>query len=66
MSSIADASQFVKNASSIGGIGIEGEGFKSLHISTGGEGLSRPSIFTLVRRCVMNDDFRYRYGAEVD
>ena len=66
MSSIADASQFVKNASSIGGLGIEGEGFKSLHISTGGEGLSRPSIFTLVRRCVMNDDFRYRYGAEVD
>ncbi|MGD8292269.1 MAG: aldehyde dehydrogenase [Desulfobacterales bacterium] len=64
MSSIADASQFVKNASSIGGLGIEGEGFKSLHISTGGEGLSRPSTFTLIRRCVMNDDFRYRYGAD--
>ncbi|MCP4627597.1 MAG: aldehyde dehydrogenase family protein [bacterium] len=66
MSSIADASQFVKNASSIGGIGIEGEGFKSLHIATGGEGLSRPSTFTLIRRCVMNDDFRYRYGASAD
>ena len=65
MSSIADASQFVKNASSIGGLGIEGEGFKSLHISTGGEGLSRPSMFTLIRRCVMNDDFRYRFGADV-
>ena len=65
MSSIADASQFVKNASSIGGLGIEGEGFKSLHISTGGEGLSRPSTFTLVRRCVMNDDLRYRFGTEV-
>ena len=63
MSSIADASQFVKNASSIGGLGIEGEGFKSLHIATGGEGLARPSIFTLIRRCVMKDDFRYRYGA---
>ncbi len=66
MSSIADASQFVKNASSIGGLGIEGEGFKSLHIATGGEGLSRPSTFTLIRRCVMNDDFRYRYGVEID
>ncbi len=66
MSSIADASQFVKNASSIAGLGIEGEGFKSLHISTGGEGLARPSAFTLIRRCVMNEDFRYRYGAEID
>ncbi len=63
MSSIADASQFVKNASSIGGLGIEGEGFKSLHISTGGEGLARPSMFTLIRRCVLTDDFRYRFGA---
>ena len=63
MSSIADASQFVKNASSLGGLGIEGEGFKSLHIATGGEGLARPSTFTLIRRCVMNDDFRYRFGA---
>jgi propionaldehyde dehydrogenase len=66
MSSIADASQFVKNASSIGGIGVEGEGFKSLHISTGGEGLSRPRMFTLIRRCVLTDDFRYRFGAETD
>jgi acyl-CoA reductase-like NAD-dependent aldehyde dehydrogenase len=64
MSSIADASQFVKNASSIGGLGIDGEGFKSLHIATGGEGLARPSTFSLIRRCVMNDDFRYRYGAD--
>jgi acyl-CoA reductase-like NAD-dependent aldehyde dehydrogenase len=64
MSGIADASQFVKNASSIGGLGVEGEGFKSLHISTGGEGLARPIVFTLIRRCVMNDDFRYRFGAD--
>jgi acyl-CoA reductase-like NAD-dependent aldehyde dehydrogenase len=64
MSSIADASQFVKNASNLGGIGIEGEGFKSLVISTGGEGLAHPRMFTLIRRCVMNDDFRYRFGAE--
>jgi acyl-CoA reductase-like NAD-dependent aldehyde dehydrogenase len=66
MSSIADASQFVKNASSIGGIGVEGEGFKSLHIATGGEGLARPMTYTLVRRCVLTDDFRYRFGIETD
>ncbi len=66
MSSIADASQFVKNASSIGGLGVEGEGFKSLHISTSGEGLARPRVYTLIRRCVMNDDFRYRYGAKIN
>jgi acyl-CoA reductase-like NAD-dependent aldehyde dehydrogenase len=64
MSSIADASQFVKNASSIGGIGVEGEGFKSLHIATGGEGLVRPRVYTLIRRCVLTDDFRYRFGLE--
>jgi acyl-CoA reductase-like NAD-dependent aldehyde dehydrogenase len=64
MSSMADASQFVKNGSSIGGLGVEGEGFKSLHIATGGEGLTRPKIFTQVRRCVLTDDFRYRFGAE--
>jgi acyl-CoA reductase-like NAD-dependent aldehyde dehydrogenase len=64
MSSMADASQFVKNGSSIGGLGAEGEGFKSLHIATGGEGLARPRVFTTARRCVMTDDFRYRYGAQ--
>ncbi len=64
MSSIADASQFVKNGSSIGGIGVEGEGFKSLHIATGGEGLTRSRTYTLVRRCVLTDDFRYRFGAD--
>jgi acyl-CoA reductase-like NAD-dependent aldehyde dehydrogenase len=66
MSSIADASQFVKNASSIGGIGVEGEGFKSLHIATGGEGLVRPRVYSLIRRCVLTDDFRYRFGIETD
>ena len=65
MSSIADASQFVKNASSIGGLGVEGEGFKSLVISTGGEGLAHPRMFTSIRRCVMNDDFRYRFGQTI-
>jgi acyl-CoA reductase-like NAD-dependent aldehyde dehydrogenase len=66
MASIADASQFVKNGSSIGGLGVEGEGFKSLHIATGGEGLTRPQTFTMVRRCVLTDDFRYRFGAEAE
>ena len=64
MSSIADASQFVKNASSIGGIGVDGEGFKSLHIATGGEGLVRPRVYSLIRRFVLTDDFRYRFGLE--
>jgi acyl-CoA reductase-like NAD-dependent aldehyde dehydrogenase len=64
MSSIADASQFVKNASSLGGLGIEGEGFKSLVISTSGEGLAHPRMFTSIRRCVMNEDFRYRFGRD--
>ncbi len=65
MSSIADASQFVKNTSSIGGLGVDGEGFKSLVISTGGEGLTHPRMFTSIRRCVMNDDFRYRFGQDI-
>jgi len=65
MSSIADASQFVKNASSIGGLGVDGEGFKSLHIATGGEGLVRPRTYSLVRRCVLTDDFRYRFGGQM-
>lgn len=65
MSSIADASQFVKNASCLGGLGVDGEGFKSLVISTGGEGLSHPRMFTSIRRCVLNDDFRYRFGADI-
>jgi acyl-CoA reductase-like NAD-dependent aldehyde dehydrogenase len=64
MSSIADASQFVKNGSSIGGLGIEGEGFKSLVISTGGEGLVRPRTFTQVRRCIQTDNFSYSPSAE--
>jgi propionaldehyde dehydrogenase len=63
MGSIADASQFIKNGSSIAGLGVEGEGFKSLHIATGGEGLTRSRTFTLVRRCVLIDDFRYRFGS---
>jgi propionaldehyde dehydrogenase len=66
MSSIADASQFIKNGSSIGGLGVEGEGFTSLHIATGGEGLTRPQTFTMVRRCVLTDDLRYRFGAEAE
>jgi acyl-CoA reductase-like NAD-dependent aldehyde dehydrogenase len=64
ISSIADVSQLVKNASCIGGLGVDGEGFKSLVISTGGEGLAHPRMFTSIRRCVMNDDFRYRFGRD--
>lgn len=63
LTSRADASQLVKNGPSVAGIGVDGEGFKSLHVATGGEGLTRPRTFTRVRRCVLTDDYRYRYGA---
>ena len=63
LASRADASQLVKNGASVAGIGVDGEGFKSLHVATGGEGLTRPRTFTRVRRCVLTDDYRYRYGA---
>jgi propionaldehyde dehydrogenase len=39
------------------------EGYTSFHIATNGEGQTRPRMFTLIRRCVLADDFRYRYGA---
>jgi acyl-CoA reductase-like NAD-dependent aldehyde dehydrogenase len=63
LASKADASQLVKNGPSVAGIGVDAEGFKSLHVATGGEGLTRPRTFTRVRRCVLTDDFRYRFGA---
>ncbi len=64
MGARADCSAFVKNGSSLAGVGVTGEGFTSFHITTNGEGHTRPRMFTRIRRCVMNDDFRLRYGAE--
>ncbi len=63
MASRADCASFVKNgACGLGGVGVTGEGYVSFHIATNGEGHTRPRSFTRIRRCVMTDDLRYRYG----
>lgn len=63
MASRAKCAAFVKNGScGLSSVGVAGEGFVSFHIATNGEGHTRPRVFTLVRRCVLTDDFRYRYG----
>ena len=64
MTSRAKCAAFVKNGScGLASVGISGEGYTSFHIATNGEGQTRPRMFTLIRRCVMANDFRYRYGA---
>ncbi|MCB2185574.1 MAG: aldehyde dehydrogenase [Deltaproteobacteria bacterium] len=63
MASKADVCEFVKNGPSTAGIGVHGEGYQSMHIVTGGEGHARPRNYTLIRRCILTDEFRYRYGA---
>lgn len=63
MAGRADVCEFIKNGPSTAGIGVHGEGYQSMHIATGGEGHSRPRNYSLIRRCVLNDEFRYRYGA---
>ncbi len=63
MAARASCASFVKNgACGLGGVGITGEGYVSFHIATNGEGHTRPRTFTRLRRCVMADDLRYRYG----
>jgi propionaldehyde dehydrogenase len=65
MASRAYCASFIKNgACGTSGVGITGEGFVSFHIATNGEGHTRPRTFTRIRRCVMTDDLRYRYGTE--
>ena len=64
MASMAKCAAFVKNGScGLASVGVSGEGYVSFHIATNGEGQTRPRMFTLIRRCVLTDDFRYRYGA---
>jgi acyl-CoA reductase-like NAD-dependent aldehyde dehydrogenase len=66
MASRASCASFVKNgACGLGGVGVTGEGYVSFHIATNGEGHTRPKSFTRIRRCVMTDDLRYRYGSKV-
>jgi acyl-CoA reductase-like NAD-dependent aldehyde dehydrogenase len=65
MASKASCASFVKNgACGLGGVGVTGEGYVSFHIATNGEGHTRPKFFTRIRRCVMTDDLRYRYGTD--
>ncbi len=63
MASMAEVCSFVKNASSLAGVGVTGEGYTSFHVSTDGEGHTRPRYFTKVRRCIIANDFRLRFGA---
>jgi aldehyde dehydrogenase len=45
---------FVKNGPSVAGLGLGGEGYLSYSIATTtGEGITTPSTFTRVRRCVL-------------
>lgn len=61
----ANCASFVKNgACGLGGVGVTGEGYVSFHIATNGEGHTRPKSFTRIRRCVMTDNLRYRYGTD--
>ncbi len=63
MAARASCASFVKNgACGLAGVGVTGEGYVSFHIATNGEGHTRPRSFTRVRRCVMTDDLRYRFG----
>jgi acyl-CoA reductase-like NAD-dependent aldehyde dehydrogenase len=63
MTTRAKCAAFVKNGScGLASVGVAGEGYTSFHIATNGEGQTRPRMFTLIRRCVMTNDFRYRYG----
>lgn len=63
MAGMADACAFVKNGSSLAGVGVKGEGYTSFHIATDGEGHTRPRMFTRIRRCAISNDFRLRFGA---
>jgi len=65
MAGKASCASFVKNgACGLGGVGVTGEGYVSFHIATNGEGHTRPRTFTRIRRCVMADDLRYRFGSD--
>lgn len=63
MAGRAKCAAFVKNGScGLASVGVAGEGYTSFHIATNGEGQTRPRMFTLIRRCVLTNDFRYHYG----
>lgn len=67
MANMAKCAAFVINGScGLASVGVKGEGYISFHIATNGEGQTRPRMFTLIRRCVLTENFRYRYGASLD
>ena len=57
MSNIMGTTIFVKNGPSVAGLGLGGEGYLSYSIATTtGEGITTPSTFTRIRRCVLVND----------
>ena len=60
MARTANVSIFVKNGSSLAGLGYGGEGYTSFTIaSPTGEGMTTALNFTRERRCTMKDAFRF-------
>jgi aldehyde dehydrogenase len=59
MARALDTTIFVKNGSSMAGLGVGGEGYLSYSIATPtGEGITNPKTFARIRRCVMVDNLR--------
>lgn len=59
MANAIDTSIFVKNGSCIAGLGLGGEGWTSMTITTPtGEGVTSARTFVRLRRCVLVDGFR--------
>ncbi len=59
MARALDTTIFVKNGTSMAGLGLGGEGYLSYSIATPtGEGITNPRTFTRIRRCVMVDNLR--------
>ena len=60
MARIINTSIFVKNAPTLAGLGLGGEGYTSFTIaSPTGEGLTTAINFTRERRCTLKDAFRF-------
>lgn len=59
MARALETTLFVKNGSSMAGLGVGGEGYPSFSIATPtGEGVTTPKTFTRIRRCIMVDNLR--------
>ena len=59
MARAMDTTLFIKNGSSMCGLGLGGEGYLSYSIATPtGEGVTNPKTFCRVRRCVLVDNLR--------